>query len=105
VLFGLRFAQIVFDLWIEIAAQAATFDSGGLLPKVFGGVQVTVNDLPAPLLYVSDTLINAIVPLATQTGVARIRITINGTLLPDLRAYVDAAAPQVFAIAMELPPH
>lgn len=86
----------IYGLKFGAAAQAATFDSVGLLPKVFGGVQVTINDLPAPLLYVSDTQINAIVPLATQTGVARIRITINGTPLPDFRAYVDTTAPQVF---------
>ncbi|HEV8144988.1 MAG TPA: SBBP repeat-containing protein [Bryobacteraceae bacterium] len=86
----------IYGLKFGVAAQAATFDSVGLLPKVFGGVQVTVNDFPAPLLYVSDTQINAIVPLAIQAGVARIQITINGTRLPDFRAYVDATAPQVF---------
>jgi hypothetical protein len=79
----------IYGLKFGVAAQAAAFDSAGLLPKVFGGVQITVNDLPAPLLYVSDTQINAIVPLAAQPGVARIRITINGARLPDFRAYVD----------------
>jgi uncharacterized protein (TIGR03437 family) len=86
----------IYGLKLGVAAQAATFDSAGVLPKVFGGVQVTVNDLPAPLLYVSDTQINAIVPLAAQLGVGRVRITINGTRLPDFRAYVDTTAPQVF---------
>ena len=86
----------IYGLKFGVAAQASTFDSAGLLPKVFGGVQITVNDLPAPLLYVSDTQVNAIVPLAVQTGVARIRVIINGTRLPDFRAYVDATAPQVF---------
>jgi uncharacterized protein (TIGR03437 family) len=86
----------IYGLKFGVAAQAAGFDSAGLLPKAFGGVQVTVNDSPAPLLYVSDTQINAIVPLATQPGLARIRITINGARLPDFRAYVDTTAPQVF---------
>ena len=55
-------------------------DSSGAVPKSLGGVQVLFNDLPAPLLYVSDSQINAVVPfgVANQSTV-RIRIVSNGS--------------------------
>jgi uncharacterized protein (TIGR03437 family) len=40
-----------------------TFDSTGFLPKSLGGVQVFIGGVAAPLLYVSNSQINAVVPI------------------------------------------
>jgi hypothetical protein len=50
---------------------AASFDSSGFLPTVLAGAQVTINGIPAPLLYASNRQINAVVPFGVPTGTAR----------------------------------
>ena len=76
---------------------AAAFDAAGFLPTTLGGVQVTINGIPAPLLYVSDTQINAVAPVRLTAGSAvEFEIAQNGTPLPDFRVMVDIAAPGVF---------
>jgi uncharacterized protein (TIGR03437 family) len=86
----------VYGTKLGAATQSSSFNSAGFLPKTLGGVQITVNGVAAPLLYVSDTQINAVVPLAAATGEAHVRVMVNGTLLQDFRAFLDSAAPQVF---------
>jgi uncharacterized protein (TIGR03437 family) len=51
---------------------SAAFDSSGFLPTTLGGIQVTIKSTPAPLLYVSDTQINAVslVELASGASVS-----------------------------------
>jgi uncharacterized protein (TIGR03437 family) len=49
------------------------------------------------LLYVSDTQINAVAPVELSPGSSvAVQISVDGTLLPDFRAVVDVAAPEVF---------
>lgn len=62
---------------------STSFDPSGHLPKQFGGTEVTVNGVAAPLLYVSAKQINAIVPfdLAGQEA-ARVVVT-NGGIASD----------------------
>jgi uncharacterized protein (TIGR03437 family) len=86
----------VYGTKLGAAAKSGSFDSVGFLPNTLGGVQITVNGVAAPLLYVSDKQINAVVPLEAASGEAHVRITVNGTQLQDFRAFVDSAAPQVF---------
>jgi uncharacterized protein (TIGR03437 family) len=79
------------------AAAAADFNSSGFLPTSFGGVQVTIGGIPAPLLYVSDTQINAVAPLAIPSATAvQLQLTSNDAPLSNFRLRVDASAPQVF---------
>ena len=80
-----------------VAPVAATFDAAGFLPTTLGGVQVTINGTPAPLLYVSDTQINALAPVELAAGSAvEFEIAQNGAPLPAFRVMVDIAAPGVF---------
>lgn len=74
-----------------------TPDGSGAVPKSLAGVQVFFNDLAAPLLYVSDSQINAVVPfgVAKQPAV-RIRVVFDGTSSPDFTAIVMMASPQIF---------
>jgi uncharacterized protein (TIGR03437 family) len=73
-------------------------DSSGNFPTALPGYQLISNlDIPQPLplLYASDSQINAVIPfLSYATGPLRI-ITPNGTL-PDFRLITVAAAPQIF---------
>jgi uncharacterized protein (TIGR03437 family) len=76
---------------------SATFDTAGFLPTTVAGLQVTINGSPAPLLFVSDTQINAVAPIELVNPVAAsLRLTINGSPLPDFRLVVDTAIPKIF---------
>jgi len=75
---------------------SAAFNSAGFLPVTLAGAQVTINGIPAPLLYVSDTQINAVAPVELAAGSAAVRVTLNSASSPDFRVMVDTAVPQVF---------
>jgi uncharacterized protein (TIGR03437 family) len=78
-------------------AVSASFNAAGFLPTTLGGVQVTIDGNAAPLLYVSATQIDAVAPLELTAGsTVSMQVTENSTALPDFRAQVDVAAPQVF---------
>ena len=92
----------IFGLNVGPAAPvSAAFDAAGFLPVSLGGISVTVGGVPAPLLYVSSTQINAVMPLELTPGAsASLRVSINGAALPDFRVMADAAIPQVFQSAV-----
>jgi uncharacterized protein (TIGR03437 family) len=77
------------------APISATFDSAGFLPTTLG-IQVMIGGIAAPLLYVSDTQINAVTPVELKIGATNLEVIQNGTNLPSFRAEVDNADPQVF---------
>jgi uncharacterized protein (TIGR03437 family) len=87
----------IYGLHLGISAPTyASFDAAGFLPTTLAGVQVSFNGTPAPLLYVSDTQINAVVPLELlNESSASLRVTLNSGTLPDFRLVVDTAIPQV----------
>jgi len=69
----------------------------GFFTKDLGGTQVFFDEFAAPLLYVSGTQINAVVPF----GVAgrwktRVRVLRQGSALADLSVGVTPVAPEVF---------
>jgi uncharacterized protein (TIGR03437 family) len=79
------------------SSVSATFDTAGFLPTTLAGLQVTINGSSAPLLYVSDTQINAVAPIElVNTVAASLRLTINGAPLPDFRLVVDTGIPKIF---------
>jgi uncharacterized protein (TIGR03437 family) len=75
-----------------VAATGAP-DASGHMPTVLGGVQVFMNDVAVPLLYVSDSQINALVPSAVYTATARIRVSASSAEFP---AATIPADPQIF---------
>jgi len=69
---------------------SATFNTAGFLPTELAGVQVSIRGIPAPLLYVSGTQINAVVPLELlNVASTSLRVTLNGSALPDFRLVID----------------
>jgi uncharacterized protein (TIGR03437 family) len=74
--------------------------AGGIpLPSMLGGVRVLVNNVAAPLLYVSSSQINLIVPweVAGQTQ-ATVVVQNNGVQSPPVQAQVSAATPAIFTL-------
>jgi uncharacterized protein (TIGR03437 family) len=66
------------------------------LPTTLGGAQVTINGTTAPLVYVSATQINAMVPYATVGPVASIQV-MNDTLSSNtVTEFVNETDPGVF---------
>jgi uncharacterized protein (TIGR03437 family) len=74
--------------------------TGGLpLPIAFADVVVTVNGLPAPLLYVSPSQINAQIPSGAGTGTAQMIITVAGAASAAFPFNVHPSAPGVFEVS------
>jgi uncharacterized protein (TIGR03437 family) len=80
----------------------AKADSSGMLPTTLGGVQVTIGARPAPLLYVSDGQINAIVPPQDSNESPPeldLQIRNGNNTSPGFRTVNVASMPAVFADA------
>ena len=75
---------------------SAVPDATGTMPKYLDGVQVSINGTLVPLLYVSDTQVNAVAPLFLSGATARVRVNRNGIDIPDFVATVVAASPEIF---------
>jgi uncharacterized protein (TIGR03437 family) len=80
------------------AAGVPTVAAGGFLPTTFSDVQVTFDNIPAPLLYVSATQINAVVPWAIA-GRASTRLVISYKNTPSTAATLGVldSTPGIFA--------
>ncbi|MDQ2946643.1 MAG: hypothetical protein M3Y27_11980, partial [Acidobacteriota bacterium] len=65
-------------------------------PATLGGVQVLVNNRPAPIFTVSPNQISAVVPFATTEQIASIQVVNNGTPSNTVTLYVNLTAPGVF---------
>jgi len=76
------------------AIPVAASPQNGFFPTSLGGVQVLVDDQPIPLLYVSDSQINAEIPSplnGLENGLADVRVMYNSAALPDLRVLATTA--------------
>jgi uncharacterized protein (TIGR03437 family) len=79
-------------------AVQATFS--GMLPTALAGTQVLFDNIPAPLLYVSDSQINAMVPYEVGGHTTSdLRIVFNGVTSPPFRTAVAASQLGIFANA------
>jgi uncharacterized protein (TIGR03437 family) len=65
-------------------------------PPMFDGVQVMINNVAAPIYYVSQTQIAAIVPYATNSSIAQIQVQNNGVASNAVTTFVNLTAPGVF---------
>jgi uncharacterized protein (TIGR03437 family) len=66
------------------------------LPTILNGVSVTVNDIPAPLIFVGQLQANFQVPFETQSGTATVVVTVNGMPSAPATVTVSAIAPGIF---------
>ncbi len=75
---------------------SAVPDASGMFPKSLGGVQVSIGGASAPLLYVSASRIDAVVPSYLPGSGAAIQVTVNNAALPVFTASIAQTDPQVF---------
>jgi uncharacterized protein (TIGR03437 family) len=87
----------IYGPGIGPASAASVTPTNGFYPTTFSGVQVTMNGLNIPLLYVSPNQINAVVPMEAAIGAGAAVRVINGTAVsPAYPVWIVPAAPQAF---------
>ena len=69
------------------------------LPTTLANVQVTVNNVLAPLDYVSPTQINLLIPFETTASYATFQVTNNRVASNQVTVYTNLTAPGVFTSA------
>jgi uncharacterized protein (TIGR03437 family) len=74
---------------------AAPSDSGSY-PTTLAGVRVLIDGIPAPLLYVSDTQINAVTPVEIGADTEGVQIVRDGNAAPTFRTVVLPGFPSIF---------
>jgi uncharacterized protein (TIGR03437 family) len=71
--------------------------AGGFYPTSLGGVQVTIGGMLAPLLYVADGQINAVVPMGLTTqSASSIQITNAIVTTPSFPLWIDTSDGELF---------
>lgn len=68
-----------------------------VLPTQLGGVEVNINGFPVPLIYVSPTQINLLVPGYNNAGSAPLFVVRQGWTGPVVNISLVPVAPQLFA--------
>lgn len=68
------------------------------LPLTLAGVTVMVNNLSAPLLYVSPTQVNYILPANVDPGTAVIKVMNGGAMVANGTVAVETVSPSIFTI-------
>ncbi|MDX2043654.1 MAG: CAP domain-containing protein [Acidobacteriota bacterium] len=68
------------------------------LPLTLSGVTVMVNDISAPLLYVSPTQINYVVPTNVDPGTATVKVMNGGVMVANGTVTVETVSPSIFTI-------
>jgi uncharacterized protein (TIGR03437 family) len=80
-----------------VIAQGLQLNSAGAVSTSLAGVSVTFDGIAAPLLYVSATQINAIVPYGLAAATTQLSVTYNGQSYGPITLPVAAAVPAIFS--------
>jgi len=83
------------------SGAAGSFDASGLIGNMLAGAEVSFDGVPAPLFYAQASQINAQVPYTVAgQSVTQVVVTYQGQLAGTLSLPVVAAAPALFAAAL-----
>lgn len=98
-------AEFVPGEFISIfgANLATTTATDPTLPIGLGGVQVLVNGAPTAVRYVSPGQVNAVIPLAIDTGIASIQVVNSLGTSNTVSNYVGVNQPGIFNSATSAP--
>jgi len=66
-------------------------------PTMLGNVQVLINNIPAPIYYVSSNQVAVIVPNETNSSIAQIQVVNNGVPSNAVTVFVNETTPGVFS--------
>jgi uncharacterized protein (TIGR03437 family) len=83
----------IFGSQLAAAAEAAPSAS---LPRSLGGVTLSINGVPAPLVFVSPSQINAQVPFEVAPGTVTAALQVTGLPPVSIELSIVAAAPGIF---------
>jgi uncharacterized protein (TIGR03437 family) len=87
----------IYGPYIGPSSPVSYTSVNGFVPATLGGVQVTIGGYPAPLLYVSDWQINAVVPLEIEgSTTSNVQVTFNGNQSPNFVATTSPAELGIF---------
>ena len=92
-------AEVISIYGPHIGPAAGTAPAAGITtyPTSLAGVQVTIGGFPAPLLYVSDGQINAVVPMeVTADAAATIQIANGSIVTPAYPVWIDESDAVLF---------
>jgi uncharacterized protein (TIGR03437 family) len=82
----------------QLGGATPTGASSLPLTSTLAGVQVFVNNLPAPVYFTSSGQVDFIVPSAAQPGPATVRITVNGQAGNTVSSNIVARAPRILKL-------
>ena len=73
--------------------------AAGTVPTMLAGVTLTINNVPAPLIFVGPNQINAVVPYEVAgQSTANLAISLNGAMSAATPVQVVATAPSIFTL-------
>jgi uncharacterized protein (TIGR03437 family) len=88
----------IYGPGIGPATAVSATPTKGFYPTTLGGVQVSVNGVNIPLLYVSANQINAVLPMGLSSNAAATFQVTNGTAVsPAYPAWIVATSAEAFA--------
>jgi uncharacterized protein (TIGR03437 family) len=91
----------IYGTGIGPATAVSATPAKGSYPTTLGGVQVSVNGVNIPLLYVSANQINAVVPMALASNAAATFQVTNGTTVsPAYPAWIVATSAEAFTLVI-----
>jgi uncharacterized protein (TIGR03437 family) len=77
-------------------ASALTVAPSIPFPTTVGDVRVMINNVAAPIYYVSPTQVSAIVPYGITGGIASVQVVNNGAPSNTVTMFIGATAPGIF---------
>jgi uncharacterized protein (TIGR03437 family) len=91
----------VFGTELARSTRALTSEDirDSMLPTELNFSQVFVDNIPAPLFYVSENQVNFLIPSSQFIGDTRIRVVRQGLSGPEVIVAVVEAAPALFALS------
>ncbi len=97
---GVAPGEIIQLFGSNLAGGTSQVQGGQAFPTTLGNVQVMINDVAAPLYYVSPTQINAVVPYSEPAdgSFLDIKVVNNGTESNIASVYSWVASPGVFTL-------
>jgi uncharacterized protein (TIGR03437 family) len=91
----------IYGSGIGPSTPSTATPANGFFPTTLAGVQVTINGINMPLLYVSANQVNAVVPMEIAPGASATIHVIDGVVLdPAYPVWIVDSAPQAFATVL-----
>ena len=87
--------SIVSVFGSNLAPRAASSQAVPL-PEALAGSSLSVNGLPAPILYASPTQLNAQIPYEASPGPASVIVSADASILPPVQLTIQTYAPGLF---------